>query len=192
MLAELNEAKKYLVEKFGDADLVPPGTYAIPTETSKGKAFMRVTIAEDKGMGDFSLWMDEAFTVKWYDFKKKYFFLTEEFYNQSYLSIDVLNKLVESKDNLVADRDMYQSGKFLFMEVFDNENSREILKKIISDFDAYKLFNNEKYPSDKDTEIGLSALQDLHLSYHGYEDEIMWDNENECFEFRCAIESEED
>lgn len=65
MLAELNEVKKHLVEKFGDVDSVPPGTYAIPTETSKGKAFMRVTIAEDMGMSDFSLWMDDSFTKDW-------------------------------------------------------------------------------------------------------------------------------
>jgi hypothetical protein len=126
------------------------------------------------------------------DFRKTYSFLTDEFFNHSYTTIDVLNKLIESEDNLVADRDMYQSGAFLFMEVFDNDKSRKILEIIISDFDAYKKFNNERYASDEDTQIGISALQDIHLSYHGHEDEIMWDHENECFEFRCAIESDED
>ncbi|MFC4688631.1 hypothetical protein ACFO4P_16945 [Epilithonimonas pallida] len=122
----------------------------------------------------------------------KHSFLTEEFYRFSYQAVAVLNKLIESKDNLVADRDMYSSGEFLFFEVYDNEKSREILSLLISDFDEYKKYNNENFASDESTEIGLCALQDIHLKYFTAEDEIMWDNENDCFELRCAIENDED
>lgn len=66
MLAEINQAKTFLTTKFGEVEKVLSGTYAVPTETSKGSAYMKVKIAEDMGMSDFSLWMDEAFTEDWY------------------------------------------------------------------------------------------------------------------------------
>lgn len=44
MLAELNEAKSFLIAKFGSVENVKPGTYAVPTQTSKGPAFMKVVI----------------------------------------------------------------------------------------------------------------------------------------------------
>lgn len=100
-------------------------------------------------------------------------FFTEAFYTDPQLTLDVLNKLVE--DNLVADKDMYQSGTFLFMEVFENENANRILAEVISDMDAYKKYNNEGWVSDESTEIGLCALQDEHrkLFYHDGK-EIKW------------------
>jgi hypothetical protein len=67
MLAEVNEAKAFLIKKFGSVEKVKPGTYAVPTDTSKGKAFMKVTITPDMGMKDFHLFKDEALTVTWYD-----------------------------------------------------------------------------------------------------------------------------
>lgn len=117
-------------------------------------------------------------------------FFTEEFYNNPFTALSAMNDLV--KQNLVADKEMYQSGKFLFMEVYDNEKSREILLSSISDFEKYKSFNNEKYPSDIDTEIGLCALHDLHNEYFPYEYEILWDSENEIFEFRGTIENDDE
>lgn len=63
MITEVNEAKEFLKEKFGDLDSVPPGTYAIPTETSEGPAFMKVIIDKQKYMHDFGVFWDEKFTV---------------------------------------------------------------------------------------------------------------------------------
>lgn len=102
-------------------------------------------------------------------------FFTPEFKTNPQLTLDVLNKLVE--DSHVADQDMYQSGTFLFMEVFDNEETIKILSQVISDMEAYKKFNNEWFPSDKSTEIGLCALQDEHKKMF-YRDgkEIKWDD----------------
>ena len=67
MIAEVNEAKKFLIEKFGSVEKVKPGTYAIPCETSKGSAFMKVQINPDMGMSGFDLWKDEQLTISWYD-----------------------------------------------------------------------------------------------------------------------------
>lgn len=66
MLIEVNKAKKYLIDKFGSLDKVIPGKYAIPTETSKGPAFMRCEIGEDMNMSGFDLWLDEEMTKTWY------------------------------------------------------------------------------------------------------------------------------
>ena len=67
MLAEVNEAKAFLIEKFGSVENVKAGTYAVPTETSKGKAFMRVEITPEMGMKDFHLFKDEELTESWYE-----------------------------------------------------------------------------------------------------------------------------
>jgi hypothetical protein len=66
MLKEVNEAKDFLIKKFGSVEKVKAGTYAIPTETSKGKAFMKVVITEDGGMRDFNLFKDEELKITWY------------------------------------------------------------------------------------------------------------------------------
>lgn len=67
MLAELNEAKKFLINKFGSLEKVKPGTYAVPTHTSKGDAFMKVVITPEMGMKDFHLFKDEQLTLSWYE-----------------------------------------------------------------------------------------------------------------------------
>lgn len=119
----------------------------------------------------------------------KHGFLTEAFYLEPYRTVTVLNEIIESEDNLVADKDMYSNGCFLFLEAFDNAKTREILSVLICDFDKYILFNNNIYPSDEDSEIGLCALQDIHTKFFGIKEEIMWDSEMERFEARCVIES---
>lgn len=91
--------------------------------------------------------------------EKKTFF-TEDFYNSPQLTLDILNELVSK--NQVADRDMYSSGEFLYMEVYENEETKNILSAVISDLEAYKAYNNENYVSDATTQIGLCALQDEH------------------------------
>ena len=67
MLAEVNEAKAFLIEKFGSVENVKAGIYAVPTETSKGIAFMRVEITPEMGMKDFHLFRDEELTESWYE-----------------------------------------------------------------------------------------------------------------------------
>lgn len=111
-------------------------------------------------------------------------FFTTEFYENPELTLDVLNQLVQQ--NQVAYQEMYQSGEFLFMEVFENEDTKQILSSIISDLEAYKTYNNENFVSDGNTQIGLCALQDEHSHFfrdcEGYK-EIRWDNEAEVFFF---------
>lgn len=67
MLTEFNEAGNYLKQKFPDGN-APDGVYAIPTDTSKGPAFMRLELKNNKSFGgnNFSLFWDEALTVSWY------------------------------------------------------------------------------------------------------------------------------
>lgn len=67
MLAEINKAKEFLIEKFGSIEEVKAGTYAIPTETSRGKAFMKVVIGSDMSISDFHLFKDEELTISWYE-----------------------------------------------------------------------------------------------------------------------------
>ncbi len=107
--------------------------------------------------------------------KEKQPFYTEKFYEDPKITLDILNKLID--DDHVADMDMYKSGTFLFMEVYDNEKTRDILSPIISDIDAYIKYNNEGWVSDESTEIGLCGLQDDHRSqFYNDGQEILWDD----------------
>lgn len=109
-------------------------------------------------------------------------FFTTEFYENPELTLDALNQLLQTKQ--VADKDMYQNGTFLYMEVFENDKTKEILSPVISDLEAYKVYNNEGFVSDETTEIGLCALQDEHqrVFYHDGK-EIKWDADAERFVF---------
>lgn len=69
MIQEVNEAKRFFKKKFGDK-IVPNGEYAIPTETLRGKAFMRVVITNNNNLSDFGLWWDRKLTLSWYRFNK--------------------------------------------------------------------------------------------------------------------------
>ena len=115
--------------------------------------------------------------------KRKDFF-TPDFYENPEQTLDVLNQLVNQKQ--VSDADMYQRGEFLFMEVFENEETKKILSSVISDLDAYKIYNNENYASDQATQIGLCALHDEHNSifrYHEGFKGIKWNSDAEEFAF---------
>jgi len=71
MLAEFNEAGNYLKKRFPDGN-APDGIYAIPTQTSKGDAFMRLQLKDNKSFGgdNFSLYWDEELTISWYTNEK--------------------------------------------------------------------------------------------------------------------------
>ncbi len=68
MLREVNEAKAFLEKKFCGLQNVKAGIYAVPTETSKGKAFIKVEITTDMKMKDFHLFVDEELTKSWYQY----------------------------------------------------------------------------------------------------------------------------
>lgn len=65
MITEFNEVKKYLLGRFGEPEKVPNGIYAIPTETSKGNAYMKYE--HPKGNENFMLFWDEELKISWYD-----------------------------------------------------------------------------------------------------------------------------
>lgn len=70
MLAEANKANAFFNQKFGKGKHVPAGEYAVPTDTSRGDAFMKVIVSEDQYLSDFKLYWDENFQISWYTHKK--------------------------------------------------------------------------------------------------------------------------
>ena len=112
-------------------------------------------------------------------------FLTPAFYANPKLTLDAMNGLVKSEQ--VADQENYQNGEFLFMEVFDNEDTRRALAPIIGDLKSYKKHNNRGYASDEETEIGLCLLHDEHSKHFcGTGKEIVWSTVSEAFRFVSA------
>lgn len=68
MITEMNQVKRFLGAKFGYGELINDGIFAVPTETSKGKAFMKMEFrnGETAGKDNFSLFWDEELTNSWY------------------------------------------------------------------------------------------------------------------------------
>ncbi len=70
MITEINIVKDFLIGKFGKVENVKNGTYAIPKETLRGDAFMRVIISDGGKISGMRLFWDEELTLSWYDFNK--------------------------------------------------------------------------------------------------------------------------
>ena len=72
MIAEMNQAKRFLGAKFGYGETLQDGIFAIPTTTSKGDAFMKMEIVNGNpgGKDNFMLFWDEALTISWYNSEK--------------------------------------------------------------------------------------------------------------------------
>lgn len=106
---------------------------------------------------------------------------TDEFLNNPITTLNVFNELLKTK--LIVEKDMYESGEFLFAAVIDNEKSREILSKLISDFDLYVKHNEKGFDVFKLGQICLCSLQSDHEYLFDNEDKIMWDKLSEKFVF---------
>lgn len=72
MFSEILLAKKYFGAKFGHGENIKDGIYAIPIQTSKGPAFMKMEVlnGNPSGKDNFSLFWDESLTVSWYNENK--------------------------------------------------------------------------------------------------------------------------
>lgn len=74
MIQEQLLTKKYLGARFGYGERVPDGIYAVPCDSSRGNAFMKIVIFEneiDKTENNFSLYWDEQLTKTWYGKNKE-------------------------------------------------------------------------------------------------------------------------
>jgi len=72
MLSEINQVKRFFGIKFGYGEVILDGIFAVPTSTSKGKAFMKMEVVngEPSGSQNFLLFWDEDLTISWYDTPK--------------------------------------------------------------------------------------------------------------------------
>lgn len=82
MMNEMLIAKRFLGIKFGYGERIRDGIYAIPIDTSKGKAFIKLEMKNGNAEGNdnFSLFWDEELSNSWYytktpptDFKESEF-----------------------------------------------------------------------------------------------------------------------
>jgi hypothetical protein len=117
-------------------------------------------------------------------------YLKEEFYLNSYSTIDVLNKLYDAKLMRFA---CYESGKVLSVSADRKPETIEIISKVILDLNRYEL-ESSKYLdiAIEDDRISLTHLVIIHEETHIPADEIYWDQEYKSFNFREAVESSEE
>lgn len=75
MLSDYLQAKRFLGAKFGYGEILPDGVYAVPCDSSKGKAFFRLEIRNNnvEGAKNFHMFWDESLTISWYDKPKPFF-----------------------------------------------------------------------------------------------------------------------
>lgn len=90
MLSEFNQVKMFLGAKFGHIAVIPDGIYSIPTNTSKGKAFMKMEFKNNNAIGkeNFKLFWDENLTISWYDSKKP-FFIKESKFSKAFRKLEL-------------------------------------------------------------------------------------------------------
>jgi len=119
---------------------------------------------------------------------KKENYLTEEFYNDPFLALNILNNLISS-DDFETEKDMYGNGEFLFMSVSDNDATRKILSPVINDFEAYKNKENLDYVGNLKGKIGLCFLQYIHKNHFDWDNEIVWNEDSEKFNSRGELPS---
>lgn len=98
-------------------------------------------------------------------------FYTADFYKSTQTTLKALNTIVQSCQMLSME--MYRNGEFLYMDAYDDAHTREVLSPVISDFNAYKIYNNNKFIASIDTRIGLCALVDDFEMF--FEQKIRWD-----------------
>lgn len=93
MISEQNLAQRYLGARFGLATNTPNGVYAIPCETSKGKAFFKLELKDGHWSGEknFHLFWDEALTISWYN-KPRPWFLKESEFAKAFRKLEKVNK----------------------------------------------------------------------------------------------------
>ena len=89
MIAEFNQAKRFFGIKFGYGEPLQDGIYAVPTQTSKGRAFMRMEVAHNQvaGKDNFKLFWDESLKTSWY-VKPKPFFQKESKFAKLFRQIE--------------------------------------------------------------------------------------------------------
>lgn len=89
MLSEINQAKRFLGAKFGYGENIPDGIYSIPTQTSKGNAFMKYEIKNNNqhGENNYMLFWDENLTISWYTSKKP-IFLNESAFSKAFRKLE--------------------------------------------------------------------------------------------------------
>lgn len=117
--------------------------------------------------------------------EKKTDIFTKEFYENAFATLATLNTFADNKEKYINEMDMYESGTFLFMSVYDNEENRKILSHVISNIDNYKEYCKKLFIGDDiDNEyIDVSGLvyEFEDIFYGKYN--ILWDKNAETFYF---------
>lgn len=62
MLFEVECAQEFFREEFGD-EQPKPGAYSVPIDLDEGKRYMKVSLSEDGGLSDFSLYADASLKI---------------------------------------------------------------------------------------------------------------------------------
>ncbi|WP_052596038.1 hypothetical protein [Aureispira sp. CCB-QB1] len=108
---------------------------------------------------------------------KQYPFLTQEFFTDPKLLLDILNMLIESPRN--QERIVYgHDGHVVSFDIEDNEDNRILLSglksSVISDCDKLKVFNKAELEHDVKG-IELVGLLYIHIQTYSHEHWIYYD-----------------
>ncbi len=114
---------------------------------------------------------------------RKLKFLSEAFYEGSYNTVDMFNKLLENHEN-IRENSHYSNGAFLTFEVRKSDEVLETLREIITDIDQYEKYSDTIVNKSDKGVLDLSPLAYHVQDYFGYTDSIVWCKgaETDCFD----------
>lgn len=112
-------------------------------------------------------------------------FLTPKFYEDAFNTLIVFNSLLNNE--CLTEVDAYGDGTYLSVNALETKGSLGDLAELISDMEAYQALNVKRGYAP----MSLNALHEIHTKTFGGLDEIMWDKENENFELKGVLKSDE-
>lgn len=111
---------------------------------------------------------------------ERHTFLTDAFYEQPMTLVNVFDKFLEN-DHLVEASDLWEDS--IYLDICDNEESREILKEVIADFDMFRKYS-EEYSGRNIEDLQLFVLNEIHKDFFPYDDLIVYDKHRDTFRLR--------
>lgn len=143
MISEIENVKKYLINKFGELSKVPLGRHIVPTETSQDNAFMAIDINVGGSISGGYLWWDEAATICWYTQNKDGSLISE---------VGRVNKYTQFNDESLK-KQLAETKSYLEKET---RECNEIINKI-----HLELYRRQNAGAEADN---YEAIKDLVLS----------------------------
>lgn len=102
-------------------------------------------------------------------------FVSPEFYADHNMLLNAIDDL--HSNGLIIDRDQYEEGEILSIQVQDTEANRKKLAPLITDFEGYATYMRETFQPTAETSIDLVGLVAIHEEHFDRANRVVWNKE---------------